>query len=281
MRRRRLVRGALVLFALMVLGAVTEKILERRDRARLVPPGRMVQLEGRRMHVVCNAGQRLPSVVLDGGWGEWSLAWTRVQAALGDRHVCAYDRAGYGFSDRSWGDPRDAHALSEDLWKASWLGGATRPFILVAHREAGLTARVLAGEHREDLVGVVLVDADSPDAPPRHTPRFTRASRLAYLLACRLGLVRAALAIFGPGAIDPAAEKLPPELHAQARAHLGRYFISTAALEERALAQGADQARAAPAFADLPQATVAGDDLPPDQIAGAIESVAKAAATTR
>ena len=65
------------------------------------PPGRLVDVGGRKLHVNCS-GSGSPTVVLEAGGSSFAIDWSLVQSDVARTHrVCAYDRAGSG-----WSDPR-------------------------------------------------------------------------------------------------------------------------------------------------------------------------------
>ena len=122
-------------------------------------PGSLVALpDHRRMDFVCT-GQGAPTVLLESGFGAGANAWGRVQPRIAARtRVCAYDRAGYGFSDPG-PTPRDGAAIARDLdlgLKAARIPG---PYVVVGHSAGGLYARLFAARRRQDVVGLVFVDS--------------------------------------------------------------------------------------------------------------------------
>src|SRR2546426_8375789 len=63
------------------------------------PPGRQLDVGGHRLHLLC-AGSGTPAVILDAALGASSLSWSLVLPGIaGVTRVCAYDRAGMGWSD--------------------------------------------------------------------------------------------------------------------------------------------------------------------------------------
>ena len=63
------------------------------------PPGRLVDIGGRRLHLNCS-GRGTPVVILVAGGGAFSIDWALVQPHVaGTTRVCSYDRAGLGWSD--------------------------------------------------------------------------------------------------------------------------------------------------------------------------------------
>lgn len=121
-------------------------------------PGQLVRLpDGRRLNLRCS-GRGAPTILLEGGFAATSLAWYRVQPELAKRYrVCAYDRAGYGFSDPG-PMPRDGAAVARDLDRALRAAKIKGPFVLVGHSAGGLYVRLLANRRPKDVVGMVLTE---------------------------------------------------------------------------------------------------------------------------
>src|ERR1700690_2215869 len=64
-----------------------------------VGPGQLVNIGGRRINLHC-MGAGSPTVVLMAGIFSWSVVWYKTQPVIAQKtRVCAFDRAGYGFSD--------------------------------------------------------------------------------------------------------------------------------------------------------------------------------------
>nr|BFE78824.1 hypothetical protein GCM10020093_014250 [Planobispora longispora] len=196
-RTARIAGGAVaVLLVLAGAGCGAEAIAEKGDGTRHPMPGRLVDVGGHRLHLHCE-GPRSggPTVLLDAGWGESSTTWAGVRSALAARSVraCAYDRAGYAWSEPGPG-PRDAGRAADELHTLLERGGETGPFVLTAHSYGGHVVRLLADRHPERVAGMVLVDVSdasgkSDAAIEAGVPLMIGQTRL-YGLAARLGLVR-------------------------------------------------------------------------------------------
>jgi pimeloyl-ACP methyl ester carboxylesterase len=112
---------------------------------------------GRRLNLFC-LGSGSPTVILDGGLGDDITSWRKVHSELArTTKVCAYDRAGNGFSDPG-PLPRSAAALSDDLERLIRAARLRPPYVIVAASIAGLHARLFVDRHLKDIAGVVLVD---------------------------------------------------------------------------------------------------------------------------
>ncbi|MFP5341801.1 MAG: alpha/beta fold hydrolase [Candidatus Limnocylindria bacterium] len=132
---------------------------------RLAPPydarGTLVDVGGRDLYLDCR-GQGRPTVVLEAGMGDTAAGWTPVHDAIAaTTRTCAYDRAGRGRSD-----PRGRHTLADaatDLRALLSAAGERGPFVIVGHSLGGCYARVFAAAYRDEVVGLVSVDAFDPD----------------------------------------------------------------------------------------------------------------------
>lgn len=126
-------------------------------------PGQMVRLaDGRDLNLVC-MGQGSPTVLLEAGWSSWSLDWALVQAAIAKTtRVCAYDRAGLGFSTPG---PlaKTLATVVADLTEMLDKAGIDGPWILVGASKAAVFVRAFTAAQPDGVVGLVLVDPGSPE----------------------------------------------------------------------------------------------------------------------
>jgi pimeloyl-ACP methyl ester carboxylesterase len=172
------------------------------------PPGRLIDVGGHRLHIHC-AGRGVP-VVLESALGASSLTWRQVQASVSAfARACAYDRAGFGWSDAG-PLPRTAGQIVSELRALLSGAGVEKPCVLVGHSFGGLTARLYAQRYPEEVSGLVLLDPASPEDWRQPSPerlaligrgvslcRYgARAARLriadAVVLLVRLGALEAA-----------------------------------------------------------------------------------------
>ena len=153
---------AFILF-LAGAGAAYETIASRQDAVRYPPPGRLVDVGGYRLHVQC-AGQGSPTVLMDAGGGGFSSHWSLVQPDVARvTRVCAWDRAGSGWSDLA-NHAHTPQAYTDELHALLLAVDIAGPYVLVAHSYGGRVARLYTSQYPEDVVGLVLVDAVHEDA---------------------------------------------------------------------------------------------------------------------
>jgi pimeloyl-ACP methyl ester carboxylesterase len=150
------------LVLLATVGAVYERRASARDRRLHPPPGRLIDIGGYRLHLLCS-GEGSPTVVLDYGLIGSYLSWRLVQPEVARfTRVCAYDRAGYGWSDRS-PRPRTPDVMVDELHELLEKAGEKPPFIMVGHSMGGFNVITYAHRYPDQVAGAVLVDATDLD----------------------------------------------------------------------------------------------------------------------
>jgi pimeloyl-ACP methyl ester carboxylesterase len=143
------------------LGAAYNALSLRHYRSIAGVPGKLFTVGGYTMHLFCT-GQGAPVVILDAGLGDDSLIWAKVQPQLSQHTtVCAYDRAGYGWSQPQPGR-RDANSIADQLHGLLRAAQVAPPYVLMGHSFSGLTVRAYANRYRAELAGLVLVDGVTP-----------------------------------------------------------------------------------------------------------------------
>jgi pimeloyl-ACP methyl ester carboxylesterase len=180
---------------LATAGAIYQAIGTWRDRRRFPPPGHLVRVNERRMHIHV-AGEGTPAVVLESGMGASCLSWTLVQPEVAQfTRAVSYDRSGHGWSDPAHG-PRTAQQIAQELHALLDAAGVPGPYVLVGHSFGGYVNRAFAHLYRNEVVGMVLVDSVHPAEWENPTPEQVRmievGLRYAWIAAwlARLGFVR-------------------------------------------------------------------------------------------
>ena len=158
----RLLKGTVIAVLCLVLaGAAYQAMATRADARGLPAPGRLVVVQQHRMHIDC-AGAGSPTVLLEAGLGEHSAAWAWVKADVAMfTRVCAYDRAGYGWSDDVAG-PRTAALMATELHDLLAASGESGPYVLAPHSFGSFVARVFAGRYPGEVAGAVFADVSHP-----------------------------------------------------------------------------------------------------------------------
>ena len=258
----RIVRALLVLVLVLVgAGFLYENVSEARDQRFNPMTGRRFDVGGYRMHIDC-IGQGSPTVILESGLGDTYISWRKVQPQIAKfARVCSYDRAGLGYSDSS-SRPRTSKSIAEELHALLKVADVAPPYVLVGHSMGGFHVRVFTSLYRNEIAGMVLVDASHPDQENRFPPELKNlegswvreAEFLAYTMP--LGVPRL-LSLCDDDAVARAAE---------CNFHSARESVA----EMKSFPESAAETAATGALGDLPLAVLSRDpekpsaDLPAD-----------------
>ena len=250
--------AALVAVAgLMLSGATYQAVATQRDERAFPPPGRLVDVGGYRLHLYC-IGRGTPTVILDalfpGTVSNW--AWVQPEIAATTR-VCAYDRAGLGWSDRG-PTPRDAVHHAHELHTLLVRAGERGPYVLVGHSLGGLSVRMFADQYPGEVAGMALIEASDPDTwTSLGKPEGVGVSHGQLVVAPVLGR----FGVFRLGLIPSYSPD--PDLPPRQRAELQAFFNSVTSLQtirdvDSAFSGALDQVRTAGGIGAKPLVIVLG-----------------------
>ncbi len=257
--------GLGVPIVLIALGLGYQSLATWYGAQRFTPPGQWIEIAGgRRLHVLC-AGRGSPTVVLESALDASSLNWAWIQPRVATvTKTCAYDRAGFGWSD-SDGAPRDAARIASDLHALLGAAGIPPPYVLVGHSLGGLYVRAFTGTHPDEVAGIVLIEATHPDLWQRLPPALASLPSESELKTLS-GLARLGIARLGWVNPFPASPDLPIEVRGAARSLAASTPTMDAIVAElRALPKTLDQVRAAGAFGDVPLLVLTAENTYPQQ----------------
>ena len=244
----------LAVVALAFAGFVYENISEARDRRAVAMPGTMVDVAGNKMHIDC-MGEGSPAVILNSGLGDTYLSWTKVQPQIASfTHVCSYDRAGLGYSDSS-SQPRTSKVIAQELHALLQAAAIAPPYILVGHSMGGFDVRLFASLYREQVAGMVLVDASHPDQENRLPPELKNLEGsglreeefLEYTMP------------FGLPRLIGLCESDPAQRAAECNFHTAREIVA----ELKAVEESSAQTAATSSFGDMPLVVLSHDPEKP------------------
>ena len=214
-RARWLLYPVVASLAIGAVGGMYETAVRAHDQHAYPAPGTLYGVGGHRLHLDCS-GSGSPTVVLENGLGATSLAWTRITAEVSrTTRVCAYDRAGQGWSD-DVDAPQDGLAVAADLHTLLARSGEAGPYVLVGHSAGGAYVMTYAARYPDDVAGMVLLDSMSPDSFTALPDFATEQSMM------RRGLgVLPSLARLGGAQVLPASawSNLPEPAASQVQAH--------------------------------------------------------------
>jgi pimeloyl-ACP methyl ester carboxylesterase len=242
--------------ALASVGGGYETVREAVDARAYPVPGRLIDVGGHRLHLSCT-GSGSPTVVLEPGAGAMSstLGWI-APAVARDTRVCAYDRAG-----RGWSEPADAAQdglqIATDLQTLLQRGQVLGPYVLAGHSFGGLYVLTFAARYPDEVAGMVLIDSTAPAseapaaAPPGDRTSYDVAGRVSALVSssARLGLGRLFATLSASG--------LPPRSRDEVSAKMATASSLRSTIDEYGQGSAAvPQAAALTDFADKPLVVV-------------------------
>jgi pimeloyl-ACP methyl ester carboxylesterase len=259
---RVVVRSVLLfVLALAAAGAIYENIFEARDHRFNPMTGRLFDVGGYKMHIDCT-GEGSPMVILESGLGDTYVSWRKVQPQIAKfTRVCSYDRAGISYSDPS-SQPRTSKVIAGQLHALLQAAGVAPPYILVGHSMGGYNVRLYASLYRNDVAGMVLVDASHPDQENRF-PQELKNMEASWL---REAEFLEYTMPFGVPRLFGLCDDDPVQRAAECNWHSAREVVA----ELKAFPESAAQTAAAGSLGDMPLAVLSHDpdkpsaDLPAD-----------------
>lgn len=142
----------------MTAGAIYQMLAQASDLRRLPPPGDLVEVDGRLMHIYCQ-GEGSPTVVVEQGQGGYYDTWSEVNLEISRfTRLCAYDRAGAGYSEAVDASP-DSKFIADRLHALLNEANIDGPLILAGWSAGGIYLREYYRSYPENVQGMVLVDS--------------------------------------------------------------------------------------------------------------------------
>ena len=127
--------------------------------SKFSPPGKQITVNGHKMHIYCMGKNKSHTVIMDAGVGRFSLDFVKPMIGISKfASVCAFDRAGYGWSEPS-PLPRTSKNIINEMAELLKQAGKHGPYILVGHSGGGMYVRIFAHYYPEKVAGLILIDS--------------------------------------------------------------------------------------------------------------------------
>ena len=193
-------RTILAAMAVAVSTVALPDVVPSQDYAH---PQQLVAVDGtRRLNLFC-MGSGEPTVLFESGAGDSMVVWRHVQGKVAKvTRACAYDRAGYGFSDAAT-RASDARNTVDDFHRLLRAAHIRTPIVYVGHSIAGLYGALFAATYPDDVAGIVFVDPSFPDQFQKMSASLSPAAkaRLYALLNAQTAIRRACVDLARKGAL--------------------------------------------------------------------------------
>lgn len=216
---------ALLISLFLFIGAVANRISWAQFDARHAPPGRMVDVGGFKMHVLCEGPINGPSVLwIPGGYGQGLWMHHLHSGLKAERRSCLVDRAGTGWSEPSVA-PRRVQTIIGEFSRALNGAGEKGPWVIVGHSLGGALAANFAAIEPNLVSGIVTLDP---------TPQTLLPEAVRYWLGTPESSTFKAWAVqFGATTLFPSLNPLNTEGWQKENEALRPVITTLAKLEER------------------------------------------------
>jgi pimeloyl-ACP methyl ester carboxylesterase len=122
------------------------------------PPGKLIDIGGRKLHLNCT-GSGSPTVVLMAGGGAFSIDWALVQPRVAaNTRVCSFDRAGLAWSDPGPADETVEQTVA-DLHALLRAASERPPYLLVGASIGGIYIRAYQHAFPNEVAGLVFTNS--------------------------------------------------------------------------------------------------------------------------
>ena len=129
----------------------------------LTPPGELINVEGRKVHIQ-RSGTGSPTVVFESGLLSDSFAFAKVQPEIAKfTSTISYDRAGMGYSEPSSNPERVRSIFAKELFELLDTLALSEPLVFIGWSAGGQYIRDFAYDHPERIAGMVLIDSPNAD----------------------------------------------------------------------------------------------------------------------
>jgi pimeloyl-ACP methyl ester carboxylesterase len=156
--------GLAVACSAAIGGIVYEKSAEYIESRKYAPPGQIISINGHDMHIYAE-GSGKASVIFASGWGipcPYAEYYPLYKEISKKSRIVVYDRPGYGWSSVS-DTPRDIDAVTKEIHELLLESGEKPPYIFVGHSLASLEVLRFAQLYKDEVKGIVLLDAGNPE----------------------------------------------------------------------------------------------------------------------
>ncbi|MFC9540303.1 alpha/beta fold hydrolase [Lysinibacillus sp. NPDC056959] len=143
---------------------IHQKQLSKEDQL-FTPTGKMVEVNGHKMHVYIEGdGEDTLVFMSGGGTSSPVLDFKSLYSLLSDKYkIVVVEKAGYGFSDISDTD-RDMNIILQETREALLKSGVKGPYILFPHSMSGIEALYWAQDYPNEVKAIIGLDMAVPAA---------------------------------------------------------------------------------------------------------------------
>lgn len=196
----------MIFWGIVLLIPTINFILTKYEQATYEPPGELIEVDGKKMHVY-SKGQGDHTILLMPGLGTAApvLDFEPLIDKLAETNkVVVVESFGYGWSDLT-DKERSVENIVEELRSALEKTGNTGPYVLMPHSISGIYSMYFANTYPDEVEAVIGIDPTLPQILDYYGETApTMPSYLSYLVP--IGIARIALTVM-PEDFLPIAKK--------------------------------------------------------------------------
>jgi hypothetical protein len=171
-KRVRIIIGAIVGLLIIFIGIslINHKIQLSKEDSIFVSNGKMVEVNGHKIHIYTEGHGNETLVFMSGG-GTCSpfLDFKSLYSLLSDEYkIAVVEKSGYGFSEIS-NVKRDIDTILEEDREALSKAGLQAPYILFPHSMSGIEALYWTQKYPNEVKGIVGLDMAVPQAYEKYS----------------------------------------------------------------------------------------------------------------
>lgn len=186
---RNLILALLSLFIFFLAICFVYNKLELKKEAKIIAPtGKIVQVNGRNMHVYTEGSGNVTCIFMSGsGISASNLDFKGLYKKLSKKYrIAVVDRASYGFSTAA-NDSRDIDTILDETRQALKKAGINGPYALFPHSLSGLEAIYWAQKYPDEIKCIIGLDIGLPEEYANQT--FKKSDLLSLDFVSLLGKI--------------------------------------------------------------------------------------------
>ncbi|MDZ5000343.1 alpha/beta hydrolase, partial [Clostridium perfringens] len=157
--------AAIALFIIFIsVSVINNKIQLKKESKILNPPGKLVEVNNKNIHVYSEGVGDLTCVFMSGlGNVAPEIDLKPLYKEMSNEYrIAIVDRSGYGFSESS-NSPRDIDTILDETRKSLTLAGEKPPYVLFPHSISGLEAIYWAQKYPSEVKAIIGLDIGFPE----------------------------------------------------------------------------------------------------------------------
>ncbi|GAA0084807.1 alpha/beta hydrolase [Clostridium sp. CTA-7] len=157
--------AAIALFIIFIsVSVINNKIQLKKESKILNPPGKLVEVNNKNIHVYSEGVGDLTCVFMSGlGNVAPAIDLNPLYKEMSNEYrIAIVDRSGYGFSESS-NSPRDIDTILDETRKSLTLAGEKPPYVLFPHSISGLEAIYWAQKYPSEVKAIIGLDIGFPE----------------------------------------------------------------------------------------------------------------------